>query len=461
MASWSRVAVVAAILGALLESRVVSGRSSRSSDPEAVVIHDNDYHQYDPDTLPPLPLGQPDSIDYDIPGPPLNPDDFQQPPDMINHDPVGHHTDFDPIMLAGLFQGDILLNNRNELEYLTVGKGKNAIIDTELRWSNGVIPYVISSTYTSSERNSIAMAMRNFHENTCIRFVPRTVERDYIHILKGDGCSSSVGMVGGAQAVSLGPGCVYVGIAMHEFMHAVGFWHEQSRYDRDDYIYVDYSNIQPGMDYNFKKYDWSTIQNLGVGYDLGSIMHYGKNAFAKDRSRPTIIPHQTGIEIGQRKGFSRKDIQKLELLYQCANKSHTGFTTVNPPVRPTSTPDGCADSHKFCREWASTGECDRNPVWMTANCKASCAQCAGCKDYHEYCMEWSEMGECTRNPAYMSQYCMKSCGICDDAGGVTPGKNKKCKDRNKHCKAWASEGQCRVNPIYMQKKCAKSCNTCK
>ncbi|XP_068249144.1 zinc metalloproteinase nas-4-like isoform X2 [Palaemon carinicauda] len=422
MASWSRVAVVAVILGALLESNLVCGLPSRSSDPEAVVIQENEY-QYDPSNLPPLPLGQPDSIAYDTPGQPLNPDDFQQSPEMIHHDPVGSSNDFDPTMMAGLFQGDILLNNRDELEYLTVGKGKNAIIDMELRWPNGVIPYVISSTYSKSERNSIALAMKSFHENTCIRFVPREDQRDYIHILKGDGCSSSVGMVGGAQAVSLGPGCVYAGIAMHELMHAVGFWHEQSRYDRDDYIYVDYSNIQTDMDYNFKKYDWNTIQNLGVGYDLGSIMHYGKNAFAKDRTRPTIIPHQTGIEIGQRRAFSRKDIQKLELLYQCSNKSHTVFTTQTPPVGPTSPP-------------------------------------AGCKDYHEYCTEWSAMGECTRNPAYMSQYCMKSCGMCDDETGVTPGKHKKCKDKNKHCKAWASEGQCRVNPVYMNKKCAKSCNKC-
>lgn len=78
-----------------------------------------------------------------------------------------------------------------------------------------------------------------------------------------------MGRVGGAQALSLGPGCLYVGIVMHECMHAAGFWHEQSRADRDDWITINRLNIQAGMDYNFKKYSWDVIQSLGVEYDLG------------------------------------------------------------------------------------------------------------------------------------------------------------------------------------------------
>jgi hypothetical protein len=59
-------------------------------------------------------------------------------------------------------------------------------------------------------------------------------------------CSSLVGHFGGGQQVSLGPGCLYKGIVEHELMHACGFWHEQSRGDRDDYVNILWNNIMPG-----------------------------------------------------------------------------------------------------------------------------------------------------------------------------------------------------------------------
>ena len=73
------------------------------------------------------------------------------------------------------------------------------------------------------------------------------------------------------------------GIVMHELMHAAGFWHEQSRADRDDYITINWSNIRKGMEYNFLKYDLRKIDHLGAKYDTCSVMHYGAYAFAKVR----------------------------------------------------------------------------------------------------------------------------------------------------------------------------------
>ena len=83
----------------------------------------------------------------------------------------------------------------------------------------------------------------------CIKFVPRTTQTTYIRVMSDTGCYSYVGkqVATGAQILSLKvPGCMVAGIVAHEFTHALGFWHEQSRPDRDSYIQILYQNITPG-----------------------------------------------------------------------------------------------------------------------------------------------------------------------------------------------------------------------
>ena len=59
-------------------------------------------------------------------------------------------------------------------------------------------------------------------------------------------CWSFIGKGGGMQPLSLGDGCWSTGTVQHEFMHALGFVHEQSRPDRDQYVKINYTNIDPG-----------------------------------------------------------------------------------------------------------------------------------------------------------------------------------------------------------------------
>lgn len=66
----------------------------------------------------------------------------------------------------------------------------------------------------------------------------------YFYIQSSNSCSSFVGRRGGRQPISLDEECVTSTTVKHELMHAIGFYHEQSRSDRDDYVNVDVDNIE-------------------------------------------------------------------------------------------------------------------------------------------------------------------------------------------------------------------------
>ncbi|KAG1945843.1 hatching enzyme 1, tandem [Pimephales promelas] len=98
-------------------------------------------------------------------------------------------------------------------------------------------------------------------------------------------------------------GCVY-SILQHELNHTLGFYHEQTKSDRDKYIKINIQNI-----YTY---------NQNTPYDYGSIMHNGRTAFAIQRWLETItpIPDET-VEIGQTQRLSNIDILRIKKLYGC------------------------------------------------------------------------------------------------------------------------------------------------
>ncbi|CAH2325731.1 astacin-like metalloendopeptidase [Pelobates cultripes] len=208
--------------------------------------------------------------------------------------------------------GDIAVN---------VGRSTIRCPDRNCYWPKSAdglvyIPYTLSAVYTPQDVSLITTAMLEFASLTCVRFVPRTNEKDYLNIISDKGCWSLLGRIGGVQDLSLQTvGCLTHGVTQHELNHAVGFEHEHSRGDRDSYIVVMWDNILPDYKGTFNKTD---TNNLGLAYDYSSVMHYGKYTFSINYQLPTIKPIPNNfIPIGQRYGLSNLDVAKINKLYDC------------------------------------------------------------------------------------------------------------------------------------------------
>jgi len=120
------------------------------------------------------------------------------------------------------------------------------------------------------------------------------------------------------QNYALDSGCFRLGTIVHEFLHALGFYHQQSTWDRDDYVRIVEENITAGTEGNFNKYDNETVEDYGEPYDYSSVLHYTAYAFSKN-GEMTIVPLQEGAEevMGQRLQMTQSDINKLNVMYKC------------------------------------------------------------------------------------------------------------------------------------------------
>lgn len=139
----------------------------------------------------------------------------------------------------------------------------------ERLWDFGIVPYEIDESWGSYRKALARQAMRHWENHTCLRFVERnqTEHADYVFFTERPcgcvcgtfigkevvltrincRCCSFVGKRGiGAQALSIGENCAKFGIIVHEIGHAIGYYHEHTRPDRDKYVQVFEENIMDG-----------------------------------------------------------------------------------------------------------------------------------------------------------------------------------------------------------------------
>ncbi|BHF63146.1 Bone morphoproteintic protein 1 [Sparganum proliferum] len=163
-------------------------------------------------------------------------------------------------------------------------------------WPSGIIPYEIGPQFSSKCTG----------DARCCSNVGRTNEN-------------------GPKTISIAPSCESVRTVLHELGHAMGFWHEQSRPDRDAYVEILTENIKNGSLYNYEKKDQHEVDSLGEPYDYDSIMHYAKNLLAKPGATETIrflqcCPHS---KIGRLRKPSESDVRQMNKLYSCPSCGQT------------------------------------------------------------------------------------------------------------------------------------------
>lgn len=153
---------------------------------------------------------------------------------------------------------------------------------------------------------------------TCIRFIERNHQTDYVHITQLNGCFSNLGRLGGRQIISLDRDCMAPGTVLHEMIHALGYTHMHNHINRDNYLDIYWDNIQESRRFNFDKVDPNEFQNFGTGFDYRSLMMYHPKSFSQNGGY-TMVPKKRSFMsvVGQRKILSAGDQRRINNMYEC------------------------------------------------------------------------------------------------------------------------------------------------
>jgi len=218
---------------------------------------------------------------------------------------------------------------------LVVGVRGGAISRTSLRWDTACIDVGLANNIVN-RRAVFQSAIYELNTRTAACFnllssINDAPDGDWILVQAGDSCSSFVGRQPSCsyQVVTIASGCDAVSV-IHEFMHALGAWHEQQRPDRDTYVDIRYENVV-GLSSGQRAVNFDihpAVKPFGP-YDYDSVMHYRSTAFAARGTR-TIVTRASGQQgriDAVKTGLSVGDIATINELV----KNKDGG---NPPIPP-------------------------------------------------------------------------------------------------------------------------------
>lgn len=205
-------------------------------------------------------------------------------------------------------QGDILVDSALVDDSGLDAETRIATLDPIKFWPHARIPQQIDNGVDSDK---VLAAIAEFESRTSVRFPEHESESDYLvfRATTDDRCESFLGRKGGEQEVLVGPNCS-TGQILHELMHALGFAHEQSRADRDDFLVIHWEAIKPEFHNQFQKLPPELLPIQLGDFDYESILLYPSDAFSID-GRPTITKKNGGLYAANRGHLSALDVKKI------------------------------------------------------------------------------------------------------------------------------------------------------
>lgn len=213
-----------------------------------------------------------------------------------------------------VFEGDILINKEKYHNKQNNLKGA-ALNGNRWNYQYNRIAYVVNSSLPDKQR--VTDAINHIEANTNIDFVIRTTQPDYIEIIHSDRgtYSTNIGKGGGKQQIGLARRAT-MGNTVHEFMHALGVFHEQTRQDRNNHIIVNWQHVgtKPNRISQYKIYTYKHSGFDHDNFDFKSIMMYPSIWNSKTRGWTMTDLNNNPFSV-QRTGLSAGDIALLNNLY--------------------------------------------------------------------------------------------------------------------------------------------------
>ncbi len=229
-----------------------------------------------------------------------------------------------------VLNGDIVVFDYSVMSTMSYSKNDDPHTfgkDDLYRWPNGTVPVVLdNSVFQSNYYLIIKSALDFFNFNTGIVFKEHGNEEEWLTITcvdddgSGRGGYTEIGRQRrGSNILRLTKGGFNESTVLHELLHTLGFYHEQARPDRDNFISIQWANIPSGNTYDFQMEDDGTTHG---SYDYCSIMQYPPFAFATDPSKPTIVCKTNGSVsacpacTGTQTALTQTDLNGLDELYR-------------------------------------------------------------------------------------------------------------------------------------------------